>query len=237
MADRKLLIFAAVLLLGGQVMYQVAEYFHPEGGATAHDVFISYARFPSWALVHEAQFLSSVVALLGLLTLCHALNIGAGIGGMMNRFAAAFTIAALALNAALYAVDGVGLKQATDVWLSAPPDEQSGYYAVVQGIRGIEWGMRSYVDLTTGLALVVVAFIIIATARIPTLIAVVMGITGLAYLVQGYGYGAGYTSVSEHFVLSSSNYQFLMVVWALWLLIVAWRMKETPRAALAQERV
>jgi hypothetical protein len=237
MADRKLLVFAAILLTGGQVIYQVAEHFHPEGGATANEVFILYARSPSWALVHEAQFLGSVVALLGLAALCHALNTGAGVGGMMNRCAAALTIAALALNATLYAVDGVGLKQATDAWLSAPPAEQSGFYAVVQGIRGIEWGMRSYVDLTTGLALVVVAYVVIATARIPRIIGALMGISGLAYIVQGYGYGAGYTSISDHFVLSSSNYQLLMTVWALWLLVVAWRMKGTPRAALAQEHV
>jgi hypothetical protein len=233
MADRKLLLFSAILLLVGAVVYQVAEYFHPEGGASASDVFNSYARSPSWALVHDAQFLGSALALFGLLTMCLALNVNIGVLGMVNRIAAATAIATIALNAALYAVDGVGLKQATDAWVSAPPEEQSAYYAVVQGLRGIEWGMRSYVDFTTGFALIVLAVVIAITARIPRLIAIIVGLAGLAYIVQGYGYGAGYTSISEHFVLSSSNYQFLMVVWAIWLLIVAWRRKEISVAALA----
>ena len=233
MADRKLLLFSAILLLVGAAVYQVAEHFHPEGGATANDVFTSYAGSPSWALVHDAQFLGSALVLFGLLTLCLALHISMGILGMVNRFAAATAIVAIALNAALYAVDGVGLKQATDAWLSAPPEEQSAYYAVVQGIRGIEWGMRSYVDFTTGLTLIVLAIVIAITARIPRLIGVIVGLAGLAYIVQGYEYAAGYTSISERFVLNSSNYQFLMVVWAIWLLIVAWRRKEISAAALA----
>jgi hypothetical protein len=233
MANRKLLLFSAILLLVGAVVYQVAEHFHPEGGATADDVFTSYARSSSWALVHDAQFLGSMLVLFGLLTLCLALNLNSGILGMLNRFAAATAVATLALNAALYAVDGVGLKQAADAWLSAPPEDQSAYYAVVQGLRGIEWGMRSYVDFTTGLALLVLALVIAMTARIPRLISVTTGLAGLAYIVQGYGYGGGYTAISDHFVLNSTNYQFLMLVWAIWLLIVAWRMKEPVQIALA----
>jgi hypothetical protein len=217
------------------VVYQVAEYFHPEGGATANDVFTSYARSPSWELVHDAQFLGSALVLFGLLTLCLALNVNKSVLGMVNRCAAATAIVAIALNAALYAVDGVGLKQATDAWLSAPPEEQSAYYAVVQGIRGIEWGMRSYVDFTTGFALIVLAVVIAMTARIPRLIGVIMGLAGLAYIIQGYGYGSGYTAIAEHFVLNSTNYQFLMVVCAIWLIIVAWRRKEPAETTLVQK--
>jgi hypothetical protein len=55
-----------------------------------------------------------------------------------------------------------------------------------------------------------------------------MGLSGLAYIVQGYGYGTRYTSISDYniFILASVSYQFLIFVWAIWLLIVAWRMKE-----------
>ena len=58
-----------------------------------------------------------------------------------------------------------------------------------------------------------------------------MGLSGLAYIAQGYGYGSGYTAISDHFVLNSANYQFSIFVWAIWLLIVAWRMKESDQAA------
>ena len=53
-----------------------------------------------------------------------------------------------------------------------------------------------------------------------------MGLSGLLYVVQGYGYGAGYTSISSHFLINSLNYQSLILVWAVWLLIVAWRRRE-----------
>jgi hypothetical protein len=238
MADRKSLLFAAVLLIAGQVVYQVAQQFHPEGGVTATDVFTSYANSPSWTLVHEAQFAASAIVIFGLLALFFALNVNSGTWGAVNRFAAGAAVAALALNGALYAVDGVGLKQAIDAWVSAPASEQSGFYAVVQGIRGVEWGLRSYVDFTTGLTLVLFAAVVVVTARIPrpsgSIMGLIMGLSGVTYIVQGYGYGTAYTAISTFpFLLPSTDYQFLNIVWSIWLLIVAWRMKESVQAAPA----
>jgi hypothetical protein len=141
MVDRKSLLFSAVLLIAGEVVYQVAELFHPEGGRTANEVFTSYANAAPWALVHQAQFAGSAMVLFGLLALFVALGVTSGIGGMISRFAAASAVAALALNGALYAVDGVGLKQAIDAWVSAPTSQQAAFFVVVQGIRGVEWGV------------------------------------------------------------------------------------------------
>jgi len=42
MVDRKSLRFSAVLLIAGEVVYQVAELFHPEGGITATDCFTAH---------------------------------------------------------------------------------------------------------------------------------------------------------------------------------------------------
>ena len=75
------------------------------------------------------------------------------------------------------------------------------------------------------------AIVIASTARVPRPIGYIMGLCGLAYIAQGYGYGTGYTSISDRFVLHSISYQFLIFVWAIWLLIVAWRMKESDQAA------
>ena len=130
-------------------------------------MFTSYANSSSWTLVHEAQFVGSAILIFGILALLFALNINSGMWGMVNRFAAALAVAALALNGALYAVDGVALKQAVDAWVSAPASEHSAFFAVVQGIRGVEWGIRSYVDFATGLTLVLLAIVITSTARIP----------------------------------------------------------------------
>jgi hydrogenase/urease accessory protein HupE len=107
------------------------------------------------------------------------------------------------------------------------------FYAVVQGIRGVEWAMRGYVDFTAGLSLVLFAIVIASTARISRPIGYIMGLSGLAYLAQGYTWGTGYTSLSANFVLNEKTYQFLIVVWAIWLLVSAWRMKESVQAAPA----
>jgi hypothetical protein len=235
MVDRTLLRLSAILLLGGEVVYLVAEQFHPEGGITPKEVFISYANAPLWTLIHGAQFVGSTLVIFGLLTLFFALNVNAGIRGMLNRCAAALAVAALALNGALYAVDGVALKQAADAWMSAPISQQSAYFAVVGGIRGVEWGLRSYVDYTTGLSLVLFGVVIASTARIPRLLGYLVALSGLAYIAQGYGYGTGYTALSSFvsWMPSSLNYQFLIVVWAVWLLVSSWRRKVSIQAAPA----
>ncbi len=233
MVDRTLLRFSAVLVIAGEVVYQVAQQFHGGSGITANEVFTSYANSPSWTLVHEAQFASSVIFMFGLLALFVALGVNSGIRGAVSRCAAASAVAALALNGALYAVDGVALKQAVDAWVSTPASQQSAFFAVVQGIRGVEWGLRSYIDFTTGLTLVLFAIVIASTTRIPRPIGYIMGLSGLAYIAQGFGYGIGYTSVPGYPVLTPVSYQFLIFVWAIWLLVSAWRMKESVQAAPA----
>jgi hypothetical protein len=235
MVDRKLLRPSALLLLAGEVVYIVAEQFHPEGGITAKAVFASYANAPSWTSVHEAQFVGSTMVIFGMLALFFALGVTSGIRGMVNRFAAALAVAALALNGALYAVDGVALKQAVDAWMSAPTLQQSAYFAVVGGIRGIEWGLRSYVDFTTGLTLILFGVVIASTTRIKRPIGYLMGLSGLVYIAQGGGYGTSYTALSNFvtWMPNSLNYQFLIVVWAIWLFFSAWRRKESVQAAPA----
>lgn len=235
MVDRTLLRLAAVLLIAGEVVYQVAEQFHPEGGMTAKEVFTSYANAPLWTFVHGAQFVGSTLVIFGLLTLFFALNVNTGIRGMVNRCACALAVAALALNGALYAVDGVALKQAIDAWMSAPILQQPAYFAVVGGIRGVEWGLRSYVDYTTGLSLVLFGVVIASTSRIPRLIGYLVALSGLVYIAQGYGYGTGYTALSNFvtWMPNSLNYQFLIVVWAIWLFVSVLRRKESVQPAPA----
>jgi hypothetical protein len=233
MADRKLLLFSAVLLLDGEVVYQVAQQFHAGSGITANEVFASYAASPSWALVHEAQFAGSAMVLFGLLALFFALKATSGLVGVVNRFAAASAVAALAFFGAVYAVDGIALKQAVDAWVSAPASQQPVFYAVVQGIRGVEWAMRGYVDFTAGLSLVLFAIVIASTARISRPIGYIMGLSGLAYIAQGYGFGTRYTALSSNFTLNEASYRFLIVVWAIWLLVSVWRRKEAIQAAAA----
>ncbi len=120
-ADRTLLLFAAILVIAGERV------------SSAADVFTAYASSHVWTLVHEVQFGGSVLVIFGLLALFSTLNVNTGILGMLNRFGASSAVAALSLNGVLYAVDGVGLKQAVDAWLSAPASERLAYFAAIQG--------------------------------------------------------------------------------------------------------
>ena len=234
MADRRLLLLSAVLVLAGSVVYAVAQQFHAGSGATAQEVFTSYAKSPTWALVHEAQFASSALFLFGLLALSFALDVDSGIRGMVNRFAAASAIAALALHGVLYAVDGVALKQAVDAWASAPAAEQPALFAVVQGIRGVEWGLRSYADFALGFTLVLLAIVIASTRRVPRPIGYIMGVSGLAILAAGFGYGTGYTSLSDaSFSPIVASYPVFVLAWTFWLLVSALLPKASVQAAPA----
>jgi hypothetical protein len=227
--DRRLLLFSAILLIVGVVVSAVAQQFHEGRGVTATDVFTAYANSTNWTLVHEAQFAGSSILIFGILALFLALNVNSGIRGVVNRFAAASAVAALALNGVLYAVDGVALKQAVDAWVSAPASEQSTFFAVAQGIRGLEWGIRSYVDFATGLSLILFAIVIVSSARIPRPIGYIMGLTGLLHIAGGYIFGAGYTSLTPYPTPASADYWLLIVVWAVWLLISAYRMKSSKQ--------
>jgi hypothetical protein len=234
MADRKSLLFSAVLLLVAVVVSAVAQQFHAGSGATANEVFTSYANSTSYTLVHEAQFASSALFVFGLLALFLGLNVNSGIRGAVNRFAVASAVVSLALNGVLYAVDGVALKQAVDAWVSAPASEQPALFAVVQGIRGVEWGMRSYVNFTAGLSLVLFAIVIASTARIKRPMGYIMGLSGLSIIAWGYSYGTGYTSLSDFsFSLNGVYYALLILVWVIWLFVSALRMKESVQAAPA----
>jgi hypothetical protein len=136
----------------------------------------------------------------------------------------------LALTGVLQAVDGVALKQAVDAWVSAPAAEKAAYFASAEGVRWLEWGTRSYQSFLFGLVLVLFAGAIVGTTRIPRLIGYLMGLSGLTYLVQGWILG------SEGFSPTNTIPQLLayllVFVWSIWLLILAWRMKESAEVAL-----
>jgi hypothetical protein len=135
-----------------------------------------------------------VIIVFGLLALFSALNVKSGLVGVLNRFAAYSAVASLAFLAVVYAMDGIALRQTIDAWLNAPPSVQSAYFAVAQGIRVLEWGVRGYSDYLTGLSLVLFATVITLTARISRPIGYIMGLTGLGFIVRGYTYSLTITT-------------------------------------------
>jgi hypothetical protein len=233
MVDRNLLRLSATLLFIGVLVYNVANIFHPhrENPNNHPAVFAEYAHSAVWTAVHLGQFVGLAVLLAGLLVLFFALNVSEGTPRWLGFFGAIAAGVALALAGVVYAVDGVTLKQAVDAWVSAPAAEQAARFASAEAIRWLEWGTRSYYNFMFGLTLVLFAIVIVWTARITRPIGYVMGLIGLVFIVQSWLEGTMGFSPTEELIGTIS--QVSIVVWIIWLLIVAWRMKESVQAAPA----
>ncbi|MBV9169267.1 MAG: hypothetical protein JOZ81_04185 [Chloroflexi bacterium] len=186
-----LLRLAAALLLAGQVLYVVVTLLHTGGPANDHPViFAAYAGSGSWTAVHVAQFVCMALLIAGLLALAFALDFEAGTTRWVGRFGAALAVVALALEGALQAVDGVANKQADLAWVSAPDAEKAARFASAEVVRWIEWGLRSYQAFAFGLALLLLAAAVVRVAWVPRPIALLMGLSGLVFLVQGWIVGS-----------------------------------------------
>jgi hypothetical protein len=230
MINLKSLRLAAMLLLVGEILFVLVGIFHPgREPANSHTpVFAEYAQSGIWTAVHLGQFLTMAVILAGLLALFVALDVQAGTPGWLARFAAVSVGVTLVLTGVLQAVDGVALKQAVDAWASAPAAEQAARFASAETVRWLEWGVRSYQRLMLGVSLVLFAITIVWTARIPRLIGSVMGLSGIAYMLQGWVVGAeGFSANGTIPGLLAFVFDF---VWILWLVVVAWRMKDSVPA-------
>ena len=142
------------------------------------------------------------------------------------RFGAAAAVAALALYASLQAVDGVALKHAVDAWAAAPEPEKTARFATAEGIRWLEWGMRSYQSFVLGAALILTGAVVVGARRISRLIGYLMALSGLAYLAQGWIIGTeGFSPANTIPTLSGI---VLILVWSVWLLVSAWFGKDAP---------
>jgi hypothetical protein len=166
------------------------------------------------------------VLLLGLLVLPFALNVRSGALEWVGRFAAALAVAALALYGALQAVDGIALKHAVVAWTNAPEAEKATRFASAETVRWLEWGMNRYQLFTFALALILLATVIVGTARVPRAIGYLMGLAAIPMLVESQVVGTEGFAIPLLAGTLSTVALPLMLAWSIWLLIVAWRMKE-----------
>jgi hypothetical protein len=228
MADRSLLRLSTTLVVIGEVLFALVTLFHPgrEDPNNHPAVFAEYASSGSWIAVHFGQFVLMAVLLAGLLVLSFALNVRSGVLGWVGRFAAVSVVVALALYGVLQAVDGVALKHAVDAWASAPEAEKATRFASAETMRWLEWGTSSYQTFMFALALILLATVIVWTARVPRPIGYLMGLAAIPYLVQSWVLGTEGFAISWLAGGLSVVGLPLMLAWSIWLLIVAWRMKE-----------
>ena len=223
--ERDSVRLAAILLLAGVLLSAIAGFLHPEG-ADANDhqtIFAIYAASQSWTAVHLGQFIGMVIITFGLVALFFALDVRSGVALWLNRFALLFTGVALALYGVLQAVDGVGLKQAVNAWASAGNGDKAVRFAAAEAVRWLEWAVRSYQSYVFGLALILFGAVIAVTGRVSRPIGYLMALCGLCYLAQGWIIGSsGFSSANQIPTLLGIA---LILVWTVWLLVAALRMK------------
>jgi hypothetical protein len=223
---------SATLLVAGVLVSLVSGLFHADL-ASANDhaaAFAAYAGSSVWITVHLGQFVGMALLTAGLLVLWSGLGVRLGAAAWTARLGVAAATAALALYGALQAVDGVALKHAVDAWTAAAGPDRAMRFAVAEGIRWLEWGMRSYHGFLLGSALILFGVTVAATGRIPRVIGYLMGLSGLAYLAQGWVIGA--EGFSPATTLPTLTGIVLMVAWTVWFLISAWRSKGRAGAAV-----
>lgn len=226
--SRASLRLAAILAFAGFAVSVVAGLFHADS-ASANDhpaAFLEYTRSSVWTAVHLGQFAGMALLISGLLVLLAVHQAPEGAMAWTARFGAVTAVVALALYAALQAVDGVALKHAVDAWAAAAEPEKTARFATAEGIRWLEWGMRSYQSFLLGGALILAGVVVVAARRISPLIGYLMALSGLAHLAQGWIIGAeGFSPANSLPTLSGI---VLILVWSVWLLVSASFGKDTP---------
>ena len=225
--ERDSVRLAAVLLLAGVLVTAIAGFLHAEGpDPNDHQaVFAIYAASQSWTAVHLGQFIGMVIITFGLVALFFAVDVRSGVGLWLNRFALVSAGTAMALYGVLQAVDGVGLKQAVDAWASAANGDKAVRFAGAETVRWLEWAVRSYQSFVFGLALILFGAVIAVTGRVSRPIGYLMALSGLCYLAQGWIIGSsGFSSANQIPTLGGIG---LILVWTVWLLVAALRIKTT----------
>jgi hypothetical protein len=230
MANHRLLRLSATLLLVGLVLTLGAQVPHPSGSSPANlEQFTAYAAssVEFYNAIHLAQFAGEATLLMGLLVLCFALNLSAGMPRMVGLLAAVSAGAALALAGVVTAVDAVALKQAVDAWASAPAADKAARFASAEAIRWLEWGASAYSSFLIGLALVLYGIVVAWTARVPRPVGVIMGASGLAFLVTGWFTAT--TGFGGAAVLPTLIGFGCVLAFATWLVIIPWTPKPADR--------
>jgi hypothetical protein len=219
MTESKILRFSATLIFAGFLFYFIVGLFHADQ-AKANDhiaSFMNYADSKIWTAVHLGQFVGMAIIIVGILGLFSVSNNHS----LANQLGKTLAIVTIALYSILQGVDGVALKQAVNAWANAPDAEKASRFASAEAIRWLEWGIRSYQSFLLGFTFILLAIVIIRTITIPKAIGYLIGLSGLAYIAQGWIIGSqGFSSINT--IPTLSGY-LVILVWSLWLLISTWR--------------
>jgi hypothetical protein len=210
--ERRFLRWSGALLLGGLLLEAaVTTLFHPspdEDGPAA--VFAEYAASDSYEWIHLGQLVGVLTALGGLIVLHGALRSRTP---DLSGLAAGLTVATALAWAVLQAVDGVLLKQAVDAWAATDGPQQALRLSDAETVRLSEWGMRGYVRVLLGAALLLFGSAILTSRLLAGWtgwVAALAGILSIAVGVDVSYHGIG----SEFHRVALPAFQLVFLVFA-----------------------
>ncbi len=226
---RRLRVAGTLLTIGfvGQLIVTVA--LHPGGEEDNHTkIFTDYADSDPWVAVHILQFLGGLLVIAGLIALYPLIRERGA--GLLAGFATAAAVATAATLAVLQGLDGVALKQATEAWVAASPQDEAARFADAETIRWLEWGFQSYFRLMFGLSFVLFGAALLVVRLGPTWLGWAGIVAGL--LSIAYGIDVGYSGLESDFQGVAAIALILSVlVFALGTLLTGRRVDRTPAPA------
>jgi hypothetical protein len=212
---------AICAMVGGSATL-IANLFHPKDLITydsaAH--LETIAADQSWTADHFVFLVAGAIILLGLLAISDVL--AQMPGGFLVTLATYSAMIGTGLLAVFFAVDGYGMKAASELWLSAPPGEAAAalYAALLMSKLGIASG-SIYFFWYLGLMPLLYGAAMIQSGVFPRWISIVAILGGVLGVLAGAGfYLFGYGIVSLFGFIGS---QVIISLWILAAGIVLYR--------------
>ena len=212
---------AICAMVGGSATL-IANLFHPKDLITYDSAthLKTIAADQSWTVDHFVFLVAGAIILWGLLAISEVL---AQIpGGFLVTLATYSAMIGTGLLAIFFAVDGYGMKAASELWLSAPPSDAAAalYAALLMSKLGIASG-SIYFFWYLGLMPLLYGMAMIQSAVFPRWISIVAMLGGVLGVLAGAGfYLFGYGIVSLFGFIGS---QVIISLWILGAGIVLYR--------------
>lgn len=212
-------ISGALLLLFGTMLHPMQA--DPSDAVAA---FTEYAADANWVASHLCQFFGIALMFVGLIGVGGAITGEAG--EWIARVAVFFAASALALSAALQAVDGVALKTMVDDWFTAPADRNQAAFTAAFAVRQIEIGLASFVAMLFGVTAVLYGVAMSWSKQWPRWLGGLGVIGGLGTFTGGVlsattGFSALQMNVSMPFNLT-------VIIWMILAGVILWRQAREP---------
>ena len=212
---------AICAMLGGAATL-IANLFHPKDLITYDSAthLETIAADHSWTMDHFVFLVAGAIILWGLLAISDVL--AEMPGGFLVTLATYSALIGTGLLAVFFAVDGYGMKAASELWLSAPPSEAAAalYAALLMSKLGIASG-SIYFFWYLGLMPLLYGAAMIQSGVFPRWISLVAILGGVLGVLAGAGfYLFGYGIVSLFGFIGS---QVIISLWILGAGIVLYR--------------